>query len=449
MRKHSATRPPIVHGYRNNEPEPLRKEPGNPPHSSELKPTAFHLLQTAVRSCSLVFVFGTLLLYPPIPAETDNITNTIIWDFDTEHVTESVAPLVNDNEYPELVRLEKDNLAVEAVMLYNFNDEIKQYTDGLLYHYKPDYAAVVVIQPRTGQILALSSFVRDGEPVGNLTVHSDFPAASLFKIVTAAAVIDQDIASPDTIYEFNGKDTSLYKKNVLRHKRNKWTRSVSLSTAFGRSINTVFGRMGVFDVGRDGLIEYARLFGFDQPLPVDMMVEASRVQIEPENDWSVAEAASGYTKSITMSPVHAAMMVAAIVNDGVAVEPRLIKSAHILDGSTVYSPTQNSQQILDASTADDMRVLMRKTVTNGSARKRFRGFFKGRYADLDVGGKTGSLTGVNPRGRTEWFAGYADSGKEQIAVAAVVVNKEKWRVKPSTLARKIIEEYFEDNGSKG
>ena len=92
---------------------------------------------------------------------------------------------------------------------------------------------------------------------------------------------------------------------------------------------------------------------------------------------------------------------------------------------------------------------MRKTVTHGSARKRFRGFFRGRYADLDVGGKTGSLTGKNPKGRTEWFAGYGDSGTEQIAVAAVVVNKEKWQVKPSTLARKIIEEYFKNNNPKG
>ena len=440
---------PIVHGYRNIHPEPLRETPSRHSPSGESRLTVFGFIQLAVKFCATVLVFSSFLLYTPAPAETDHIKRTIIWDIDTEHVAKSVAPLVKDNEYPELVQLKTDNMAVEAAVEYNFDPQIKQHVDGLLTQYKPDYAAAVVIEPSTGRILALSSFVRDGEPVGNLTVHSGFPAASLFKIVTAAAVIDQDISTPDTIYEYNGKDTSLYKKNVLRHKRNKWTRSVSLSTAFGKSINTVFGRMGVFEVGRDGLIEYSDIFGFDQPLPVDLVVDASQVQIEPENDWSVAEAASGYTKSITISPVHAAMMVAAIVNDGVAVEPRLIKDAYFLNGPKIYSSTQNSQQILDSSTAQDLRVLMRKTVTHGSARKRFRGFFRGRYADLDVGGKTGSLTGKNPKGRTEWFAGYGDSGTEQIAVAAVVVNKEKWQVKPSTLARKIIEEYFKNNNPKG
>ena len=131
------------------------------------------------------------------------------------------------------------------------------------------------------------------------------------------------------------------------------------------------------------------------------------------------------------------------------VEPRLVKDAHFLNGPMIYSSDEQLQQVLDAETAKDMRVLMRKTVQSGSARKRFRGFFKGSYADLDVGGKTGSLTGLNPKGRTEWFAGYGDSGENQIAVAAVVVNKKVWRVKPSYLARKIFEEYFKPSNSRG
>ena len=94
-----------------------------------------------------------------------------------------------------------------------------------------------------------------------------------------------------------------------------------------------------------------------------------------------------------------------------------------------------------------MKVLMRATVRKGSARKSFKGFFRGNYKSLDVGGKTGSLTGLNPKGRTEWFVGYGDSGKEKIAVATVIVNKKKWRVKPAYLARKVIEEYFKPNAS--
>ncbi|MDE0310501.1 MAG: penicillin-binding transpeptidase domain-containing protein [Acidiferrobacterales bacterium] len=394
-------------------------------------------------------LFVGVLLYPPESAETGSIKLTSIWNLDTHHVANSITPFVRENEYPEVVQLRSDQFMVEASVEYHLDPQFKQHIDDILTHYKPDFAAVVAIDPETGKILALNSFVRDGEPVGNLTVHSGFPAASLFKIVTATAVLDQNISTPDTLYQFNGKDTSLYKKNVLRHKKNKWTRTVTLTSAFGRSINTVFGRMGVFEVGGDALIDYSRTFGFDHMLPLDLVIDKSQVKIDPSDEWQVAEAASGYTNSITMSPLHAAMMVATIVNDGVAVEPRLIKSAHYPDGPPLYTSEKNSKQILDVSTAQDMRVLMRDTVAKGSARKRFRGFFKGEYADLDVGGKTGSLTGNNPQGRTEWFVGYADSGTKQIAVAAVVVNKDKWRIKPSALTRKVFEEYFKKSNASG
>ena len=58
-------------------------------------------------------------------------------------------------------------------------------------------------------------------------------------------------------------------------------------------------------------------------------------------------------------------------------------------------------------------------------------------------GKLGRSAAINPKGRTEWFVGYGDSGSDQITIAAVVVNKEKWRIKPAVLARKVIENYFQ------
>ncbi len=449
MRSNSNSRKPVVHGYRTTSLPPRRQPQFDRNQLVENREPSAGIFGYVVKFCVLATLFAGFLLYPPEPAETDSIKLTSIWNLDTHHVAHSITPLVRENEYPEIVPLLADNMTVEAVVEYNLDPQFKRHIDELLSNYKPDFAAVVAIEPKTGKILALNSFVRDGEPVGNLTVHSGFPAASLFKIVTATAVLDQGVSTPNTLYEYNGKDTSLYKKNVLRHKRNKWTRTVTLANAFGRSINTVFGRMGVFEVGGDGLIDYSKVFGFDHSLPIDLVVDPSQVLIDPNDEWQIAEAASGYTKLITMSPLHAATMVAAIVNDGVMVEPRLIKDAHYPDGPLLYSSTQNSRQILESSIAQDMRVLMRETITKGSARKRFRGFFKGEYADLDVGGKTGSLTGNNPRGRTEWFVGYGDSGTKQIAVAAVVVNKEKWRIKPSSLTRKIFEEYFKKSSASG
>jgi len=90
---------------------------------------------------------------------------------------------------------------------------------------------------------------------------------------------------------------------------------------------------------------------------------------------------------------------------------------------------------------------MQATVKRGSARKPFRGFFKGPRSDVEVGGKTGTLTGQNPRGRNDWFVGYAKHGDRDIAFAALCVNIEKWTVKSGRVARLVIEAWLEQPDS--
>ncbi len=386
-------------------------------------------------------VFLVFMLFPDSALETSH-DNEQIWGIEKHHLAESIADEVAANEYPSLVRIANDRYNFDAIVHYNIEPKFNIYIDDLIAKYGPDYAAVVALQPHTGRILAMSSFVRDNSLGHNLAVHSEFPAASIFKIITAAAAIDTGVAKPDTIYPYNGKTTSLYKSNVLRHKNNKWTRNTSLSRAFALSINTVFGRIGVFDVGAEKLRYYADRFGFNGPVPVDFSLAASKTRFRADDEWSIAEAASGYTRETTISPVHAAMLAAVIANDGVLIEPNLIDFAVDMSGPLIYKSEPTAVRILDEQTTEQLRVLMRATVKRGSARKHFQSFFRGAYSKIDVGGKTGSLTGNSPQGRTEWFVGYANSDTDKIAVAAVVVNKEKWRVKPARLARMVIEEYF-------
>ncbi len=393
-------------------------------------------------------VFLAFQFFPDSPVETSRSLEHV-WGIEKHHLAHSISEEVRANEFPSFVKIATDRYNFDAIVHYNIEPELNRYIDELILKYQPDYAAFVAMQPHTGRILAMSSFVKDNNFSHNLAAHSGFPAASVFKIVTAAAAIDTGIAKPESIYQYNGKNTSLYKSNVLRHKNNKWTRNTSLSRAFALSINTVFGRIGVFDVGAENLQAYADRFGFNRPVPVDLTLEQSKTGFSPENEWSIAEAASGYTRETTISPVHAAMIPAVIANNGLLVEPNLVDFAVDKSGPLLYKSEPNAVQILDKKTADDMRVLMRATVKKGSARKHFRKFFRGSYANLDVGGKTGSLTGADPKGKTEWFVGYGDSGDDKIAVAAVVVNIDKWRVKPAYLARKVIEEYFKPEPTDG
>ena len=106
--------------------------------------------------------------------------------------------------------------------------------------YKPDYASFVAIDVETGAILNLTSFIKSGDEFDNLVMRSDYPAASVFKVVTAAAGIDLGKIDLSTVIPYNGKSTTLYKKQVLDHVDNKWTRRPTLKESFAKSVNPVF-----------------------------------------------------------------------------------------------------------------------------------------------------------------------------------------------------------------
>ena len=89
---------------------------------------------------------------------------------------------------------------------------------------------------------------------------------------------------------------------------------------------------------------------------------------------------------------------------------------------------------------------MQATVTKGSASKSFKKFFRHDMKTVEVGGKTGSLTGENPRGRYDWFVGYAQKNGRNLAFAAMCINEEFWYVKSAYVARKAIEHFFSESG---
>jgi cell division protein FtsI/penicillin-binding protein 2 len=146
-----------------------------------------------------------------------------------------------------------------------------------------------------------------------------------------------------------------------------------------------------------------------------------------------------------MSPLQGAMIAAAIANEGVVMEPYVVDTIYSREGAQLYQAEQKiATQAVDPATAAEIRRLMRATVQSGTGRHSFRGFFKREYAGLDVGGKTGSLTGDDPKGKYDWFVGYAQvpGTNRKIAVAALTVHRKLWRVKSAYLARRAFETMF-------
>ncbi len=332
-----------------------------------------------------------------------------------------------------------------AVMQYSFDHSLQEQMEGLFQSYSPDYGSFVAIDPSTGRILSMVSYSRGEVLKDNLALRATFPSASVFKVVTAAAAIESNKFSGRTIIPFNGANHTLYKGNALSMRSTRWTRHITLKEAFAKSVNTVFARIGAFTVGASQLRTYADRFGFNRKIASDLPIQQGRAPI-PNDSWGISQAASGFTRENTMSPLQGAMIAAAIANDGVAMDPYVVDSIYNREGGMIYQAQQKvAVQAVDPATAEEIRGLMRATVQNGTGRHAFRGFFKKEYAQLDVGGKTGSLTGLNPQGKYDWFVGYArlPGTNRRIAVAALTIHRKLWRVKSAYLARKAFENYFQ------
>ncbi len=364
-----------------------------------------------------------------------------------EDFASSLLFAAGQNDFPTRMDVEVQGHEFPLKLDYTLNQSLQEALSDWLDRYDPDFAVAVAVDPDTGKILALTTHVSDGEPLGNLAMSSAFPAASVFKIITAAAAMDMGKLDPKSVVPYNGKSSSLYKQNVYKHKNTKWTRKPTLAEAFAKSVNTVFGRIGLYTVGPQQLKSYADRFYFNSHINTDIPIDPSQTYIPVGgDDWAVVEAASGYTNKVTLSPLHGAALAASMINGGKLMRPYMVDRAYDEKGRLVYKgqPEQLTLAITP-ETATDMQKLMSKTVSMGTARRSFRDFFKGQYSDIKVGGKTGTLTGGNLKGLNDWFVGYAHNDQHKLAFAVLNINLDKWKVKSHYLSRLMIEHYFDNS----
>ncbi len=359
-------------------------------------------------------------------------------------ISKTIGDTIRSNKLLDSIEIAWDEKIIKAKVDLSIDPEMQKEAERLLKSYKPDYAAIFVMDALTGRVLAMTSFQKDNPQAENWNLKSNFPAASVFKVITATAAVDKAGISPQHKINFNGGNYTLYRKNVMSDKVTKWTRAITLKEAFARSINTAFGRLSLENLHPVDINEYATRFMFNQEIPSDFPVEMGVAYVPPEKSFELTEVASGYNKTNRMSPVQGAMIAAAVANHGKMMIPYLVNSLQDEQGKAFYKaePLDNGH-IMTSESAAKVRELMEGTVTSGTSRKSFRNLVRNKkFKAIEMGGKTGHLTAENPRGRVDWFVGYAMDDTNSIAIAAVSINKEKWTVKSAELGQSMFKKYF-------
>lgn len=314
--------------------------------------------------------------------------------------------------------------------------------------YRVPEAGVVALDVKSGDVIAYASYVNEGEPF-DVNVRASAPAASVFKVVTGAALVEKGGLNHRTEQCYHG-GRSRIDASELRDDpaRDKWC--ATLAIAMGRSLNVVFGRLAQKHLTPEDLTEVGGAFGFGASVPFDVENEAPRIEV-PQDPLEFARTAAGFWNT-TLSPLAAAVMTQTVANGGVALRPRIVRSIQ-RGKETLWQGKDEPivlRRALQKSTATELTEMMVQTVANGSARSTFydrkgNAFLPG----IGVAGKTGTLTDHKANRHYTWLVAFAPAEKPTIAVAAMVVNTPIWHIKAPHLARETLRAYFAARGFKG
>lgn len=333
-------------------------------------------------------------------------------------------------------------------------------------------AAAVVMNPQTGEILAMVSrpafdpnLFAHGisskdwnqlnnnpyHPMDNKTITGEYPPGSTFKIVTGTAALTEGVVTPDEQIFDSGHHWIIPKGNADGEALG-W---LNFRSALAHSDNVYFYEMGN-RLGIDRLEKYARMFGLGVKTGIDLPYEASGLVANrrykeknfDDGEWYLSEtfdAAIGQGFNL-VTPLQAAMVMGEIAADGKRYKPHVVNRIIAPDGSVVkdFQPELLSQ--LDVPEEDIKLVQdgLHDVTKYGTAASSFRGF------TVDIAGKTG--TAENSQGRDHgWFVAYGPFDNPNVVVAVIVENGGYGSQSAVPIGRKILEAAFglnQDGGDK-
>jgi len=289
----------------------------------------------------------------------------------------------------------------------------------ILTTYETPYAAVVALEPSTGRVLAMAEHSEFDPALRGLSTRALYPAASVFKIVTAAALLEAGVGPDEALCSHGGKRKLT---PALLDDTQADTRCLTFSSALAMSANVIFAKFTSRYLDADRLKRVARAFHFNAPFQFPVPTDVSLAAV-PSNTFELALTGAGFG-DVYLSPLHGAALASVAANQGFWRPPVLFEKDRPL-----ASPTE---RVISQATAWQLTQMMEQTVTEGTARRIFRERGMGVPGAV---GKTGSLADKTPFRDYSWFVGFAPKDHPTIAVAAVIVNDPRWRIRATWLGR--------------
>jgi penicillin-binding protein A len=309
--------------------------------------------------------------------------------------------------------------------------------------------AAVAVEPETGRVLVLYSSpsydpnlvernfkaierttgpCEPAAPLLDRATQGLFIPGSIFKVVTAAAALDSGKVQPSTTFVDKGYCVEYGKKvfNFADQSGPEVFGTVTFAEALEHSINAVFCDVGK-KIGPDLILDYAEKFGFyDEPpieLPSDEVQRSGLYDngrlFRPKNPNEVDPGRLAFGQErLQVTPLQMALVAAAVANDGVVMEPKLVERIVAPDGTVISSfDPREWKTAMTPRTAAELTAMMRAVVESGTATS-------AQISGISVAGKTGTAETGREGENDTWFIAFAPAEKPKVAVAVALSNQD-------------------------
>ena len=324
-----------------------------------------------------------------------------------------------------------------------------------------DSVSVIVMNPQNGELMAMVNYPEfdlndpftlagdTGETVSaeekqdllnkmwrNQCISDTYEPGSTFKIITAAAALEEGVVKLDDAFFCPGY--KIVEDRRIRCARTTGHGAETFETGIMNSCNPVFMELGE-RLGAENFVGYFKQFGLLSKTNIDLPGEAGTIMHKTENIGPVELATISFGQSFLITPIQLVTTVSSIINGGTRVTPHFGVSVQDADGNTVKTFSyETHENICTAETSETMRYLLEKVVSEGTGKNaKIEGF--------SIGGKTATSQTL-PRSDHKYissFLGFAPADNPQVLVL-VVINNPQGIYYGGTIAAPVAKEIFEN-----
>lgn len=352
----------------------------------------------------------------------------------------------------EVYEQPQDGVNMTLTINYDIQESLERELDNAVLKYNPDQALGIVMDPNSGEILAISSRPNFSpsdyqnytveEINRNLPIWMTYEPGSTFKIITLAASLEEKVVDldNDTFTDTGGIVVEGATLHCWKHGGHGYETYLQVVE---NSCNPGFVNLGL-RLGKEKLFSYIDKFGFGKKTGVDLNGEANGIIFNVDKIGDLETATTAFGQGVSVTPIQQITAVSAAINGGTLYKPYIVKSLNEPETNSVILENKKEvvRKVISDETSQKVRYALESVVTNGTGRPAFIDGYR-------VGGKTGTAQKVKD-GRymignyIVSFIGFLPADDPQVIVYIAVDNAKGVTQYGGTIAAPIAKNILKD-----